>query len=402
MPTKSVCWALITCMIAVPAWAQIAPVDPPAEDTGQSVTEGGDYGEAAAPTDATTGDAGTVGGDSTDTVAAGRLDSPALDIVGWFQWALVWIALAAGLCAVLFKLFTLWPGAERRLVGATLIAMPPVSTFLTTAHVPAVGWLLPRDGPAISYFAIFAFWLLVALAFGMAWQTIKARTHWLTPAPDPLASKPTSRPITPDVAAARVRAADTPATPAQPATARPAAASRPDMSPAAERPGPSARSSGTPASTESIFISYRRMDSADVTGRIYDRLLQRFDRRQVFKDVDSIPLGVDFRAHLGDVVGRCSVLLAVIGPQWLRTMGPNGRRLDDSADFVRIELEAALARNIPVIPVLVGGADLPAERDLPPSLAPITYRNGIAVRSDPDFHRDMDRLIAGLESHRPG
>lgn len=66
------------------------------------------------------------------------------------------------------------------------------------------------------------------------------------------------------------------------------------------------------------------------------------------------------------------------------------------------EIEAALARNIPVIPLLVGGAELPSERELPPSLAPITFRNGIAVRPDPDFHRDMDRLIAGLESHQRG
>ena len=150
--------------------------------------------------------------------------------------------------------------------------------------------------------------------------------------------------------------------------------------------------------TDSIFISYRRQDSADATGRIYDRLLQSFDRKQVFKDVDSIPLGVDFRAHLGDVVGRCSLLLAIIGPQWLNVNGPNGRRLDDAGDFVRIEIEAALARNIPVIPLLVGGAELPSERELPPSLAAITFRNGIAVRPDPDFHRDMDRLISGLDS----
>jgi hypothetical protein len=156
------------------------------------------------------------------------------------------------------------------------------------------------------------------------------------------------------------------------------------------------------AGTDSIFISYRRQDSADVTGRIYDRSIQRFDRKQVFKDVDSIPLGVDFRAHLGNVVGRCNLLLAIIGPQWLNVGGPNARRLDDAGDFVRIEIEAALARNIPVIPLLVGGAELPSERELPPSLAAITFRNGIAVRPDPDFHRDMDRLIAGLESHQRG
>ena len=192
---------------------------------------------------------------------------------------------------------------------------------------------------------------------------------------------------------------------------RPMRAARPDEAPApssvprapvdAERArAPERKPEPKRVATNSIFISYRRQDSADVTGRIYDRLIQRFDREQVFKDVDSIPLGVDFRAHLGDVVGRCNLLLAIIGPQWLNVGGPNGRRLDDAGDFVRIEIEAALARNIPVIPLLVGGAELPSERELPPSLAAITFRNGIAVRPDPDFHRDMDRLIAGLELHQ--
>jgi len=153
---------------------------------------------------------------------------------------------------------------------------------------------------------------------------------------------------------------------------------------------------------ENIFVSYRRQDSADVTGRIYDRLIQRFGKEQIFKDVDSIPLGVDFREHLGGVVGKCDVLLAVIGNEWLAGDTAGHRRIDDAKDFVRIEIEAALERKIPVIPVLVRGASVPTEQELPASLVLLSYRNGIAVRSDPDFHHDMDRLIAGLEAHLAG
>jgi hypothetical protein len=149
-----------------------------------------------------------------------------------------------------------------------------------------------------------------------------------------------------------------------------------------------------------IFISYRRDDSGDITGRIYDRLVLHFDKEQVFKDVDSIPLGVDFREHLNKVVGRCDVLLAVVGNEWLTAKHPDGgRRLDDAKDFVRIEIEAAMERKTPIIPVLVRGAQVPEERELPPALAAFAYRNAIAVRPDPDFHHDMDRLIAGVESH---
>lgn len=110
--------------------------------------------------------------------------------------------------------------------------------------------------------------------------------------------------------------------------------------------------------------------------------------------MDSIPLGVDFREHLGRVVGECDVLLAVVGDEWLAVDSAGRRRIDDTKDFVRIEIEAALERKIPVIPVLVRGASVPTENDLPASLVPLSYRNGIAVRPDPDFHRDMDRLIA--------
>jgi hypothetical protein len=152
-----------------------------------------------------------------------------------------------------------------------------------------------------------------------------------------------------------------------------------------------------------LFLSYRREDSADVTGRIYDRLTQAFEKTQVFKDVDSIPLGVDFRQHLQEVVSSCDVVLVVIGDRWLTTAAADGkRRLNDPKDFVRIELETALQREIPVIPVLVRGASVPEENGLPAALSALAYRNGIAIRSDPDFHRDMDRLIQSLKAHLSG
>jgi formylglycine-generating enzyme required for sulfatase activity len=151
-----------------------------------------------------------------------------------------------------------------------------------------------------------------------------------------------------------------------------------------------------------ILISYRREDSADVTGRIYDRLVQNFGQGAIFKDVDSIPLGVDFRTFLDEQVARCEVFLAVIGWDWMKKRGSKGKsRLENPGDFVRIEIESALKRQIPVIPVLVGGASIPAAEQLPASIQNLSYRNGIAVRVDPDFHRDMDRLIEYLKKLPP-
>jgi hypothetical protein len=152
--------------------------------------------------------------------------------------------------------------------------------------------------------------------------------------------------------------------------------------------------------TGHIFISYRRTDSADIVGRIYDRLVQQLGRNSIFKDVDSIPLGIDFKSYLDKTISECNVLLAVIGDRWLETTDATGkRRLEDPDDFVRIEIASALEQGIPVIPLLVRGARMPEEEDLPTELKQLVYRNGIPIRPDPDFHRDMDRLISALEEY---
>jgi len=146
-----------------------------------------------------------------------------------------------------------------------------------------------------------------------------------------------------------------------------------------------------------IFISYRRSDSQDVTGRIYDRLVTKFERKQVFKDVDNIPLGVSFPMHLQQVISKASVVLVIIGPNWVHAADSQGRRrLDDPNDLVRVEVESALRSKMPVIPVLVSNARMPLASELPSSMHALLSRNGLPVRPDPDFNNDMERLLSGL------
>src|SRR5258708_4264580 len=93
-----------------------------------------------------------------------------------------------------------------------------------------------------------------------------------------------------------------------------------------------------------IFLSYRRVDSATMAGRIYDRLILRFGEKNIFKDVDDIPPGVNFAEYIQDSLRQCAVKLVIIGRSWLASPAPDGsRRLDNPADFVRIEIETALA-----------------------------------------------------------
>jgi tetratricopeptide (TPR) repeat protein len=147
-----------------------------------------------------------------------------------------------------------------------------------------------------------------------------------------------------------------------------------------------------------IFISYRREDAADVTGRINDRLRQQYGEEFIFTDIDKIPLGVDFRKSIDKEVGQCKILLVIIGRNWLTIKDNKGQqRLFDPGDFVSIEIESALRRDISVIPLLVQGAEMPSTSMLPESLWELSFRNGIPIRPDPDFHNDMNRLINGLD-----
>lgn len=147
-----------------------------------------------------------------------------------------------------------------------------------------------------------------------------------------------------------------------------------------------------------IFISYRRQDSRDITGRIYDRLLRHWEAGRIFKDVDNIDPGEDYRDVIDREIGKCALFLAVIGPAWLAAKKADGkRRLDDPGDMVRIEIETALARDQRVIPVIVGEGRMPEAEELPESLRELADRHAFPVRPDPDFHRDMDRLVQLIE-----
>ena len=151
---------------------------------------------------------------------------------------------------------------------------------------------------------------------------------------------------------------------------------------------------------DQIFISYRRDDAAYVTGHINDLLRKEFGAESVFTDVDNIALGVDFRKVLDASVSQCQVFLAVIGDHWLSVRDQEGQlRLEDPADFVRIEIESALKRNIPIIPLLVGRAQMPKAEELPESLRDLAFRNGTPIRPAPDFNADMDRLIRNLRRY---
>ena len=154
-----------------------------------------------------------------------------------------------------------------------------------------------------------------------------------------------------------------------------------------------------------IFISYRRQDSRPVATLIYEPLAKHFEAKfgagAVFMDVHGIPLGVNFRSYLNEQVAGAELQLALIADRWLTAVDEHGaRRIDSPNDFVRIEIETALKRGVPVVPVYVDDAKFLHEADLPDGLKDLAGMNGFQLRTDARyFAADAARLIAGLEPH---
>jgi len=149
-----------------------------------------------------------------------------------------------------------------------------------------------------------------------------------------------------------------------------------------------------------VFISYRRTDSSQIVGRIDDRLEAAFGRKNVFRDLDSIHGGANFVGKINEAINETDVALIVIGPHWIDATDDKGnRRLDNPRDFVRLEVEAALNRgSCRTIPILVSGAHMPNDTMFPDSLKPLALRNAMSVRDDPDFRRDMERVLEEIKT----
>jgi hypothetical protein len=149
----------------------------------------------------------------------------------------------------------------------------------------------------------------------------------------------------------------------------------------------------------SIFLSYRREDSEGQAGRLYDDLVAVFGSDSVFMDVAAIEPGRDFRKSIDQSLNSCGVFLSLIGRSWLTAKDTSGqRRLDDPADFVRIETGAALKRDIPVIPVLVQGASALKPDQLPDDLKELAFRNAVEL-THARWDSDIQVLIKALRPH---
>lgn len=146
-----------------------------------------------------------------------------------------------------------------------------------------------------------------------------------------------------------------------------------------------------------VFLSYRRADTLQWAGRLFDHLSKSFGKSQVFMDIEGgIPRGADFEQTLERALAGCDALLALIGPAWLTcTRSDNHRRLDVEDDWVRNEIRSALRRGVVVMPVLLGGAHRPAEADLPEDLHLLCKRQTAEV-TDTRWAYDVGEIVKDL------
>lgn len=153
--------------------------------------------------------------------------------------------------------------------------------------------------------------------------------------------------------------------------------------------------------TLKLFISYRREDTDDFAGRMHDYLVKEFGTDNIFKDVDSIRTGDNWKVTLEQSVAQCDVVVTLIGEQWAKCTDKNGKtRIKSDDDWVRFELEAALRNNRIVLPVLVKGTKPLRIEDLPESLHWLTDIHATEVRGGSQFKDDVARFISELRLRR--
>lgn len=145
-----------------------------------------------------------------------------------------------------------------------------------------------------------------------------------------------------------------------------------------------------------VFINYRREDTEAAANWLHEKLSEELGHENVFIDTDDLPAGLDYVDYLRHQIDSCDVFLAMIGRQWAVAADRHGQpRLRAADDFVRMEIKAALARDIPVIPILVEDAPMPSEAQLPDDIAPLRRRQAVPLRSR-EFKSDAARLVGKI------
>ena len=156
-----------------------------------------------------------------------------------------------------------------------------------------------------------------------------------------------------------------------------------------------------PSPVSDFFISYRRGPDAFVANALRKELADKFGPKSVFLDTDEIDAGQEFPARIENAIAACRAMLVVIGPGWLTLSRADGsRRLQEPDDWVRREIETGLGRHdIAIVPVLYGGATMPAPEELPETVRELAVRNAVVLTGS-NLQGEIDALVKSMEQGR--
>lgn len=143
--------------------------------------------------------------------------------------------------------------------------------------------------------------------------------------------------------------------------------------------------------TWELFVAYRRVDAPGHAGRVGERLIAHFGPGQVFKDVESLPIGVDFVDVIREKLQQAFAMVVIIGPRWA-----GDQRLSDPEDLHREEIRTATQRGIHIVPVLVNGASMPRKEEVPEDLWPMLRRMAVEI-TDTRWDYDVGKLLQNLD-----
>jgi hypothetical protein len=154
-----------------------------------------------------------------------------------------------------------------------------------------------------------------------------------------------------------------------------------------------------PLAPAAFFISYRRDQSKWPARQIKTELVRKFGETSVFMDTASIPAGEEWPRRIETAIRGCSVMLVLIGPNWLEVKDGT-RRIDDPRDWVRLEIEAGLRRQeTVVVPVLLDGAQCPDAAVLPDSIRGLATMQAVALTGD-RLEDEVNELVDSIEKGR--
>jgi TIR domain-containing protein len=144
-----------------------------------------------------------------------------------------------------------------------------------------------------------------------------------------------------------------------------------------------------------IFVSYRNDDATDDIRKVFSDLENHYGKDSVFVAADNISPGTDFRQRINEAMGSCDLVIALVGPswrgRWLR------RRIFDADDWVRIEVEAALRKCVPVLPLIVDGARMPAPGQVPDSIEPFCFLHAAQLDATQNLAASTHSLIEHID-----